>query len=106
MSSDSDINGRLNALEERMARIEELLTGCSPETDEGLNFTFEEIEPPLETASATAQGWITPKKRAGARPPVSRGKQFPVTEVLGWAGVMALVLAATSLLSSASTLAG
>jgi hypothetical protein len=77
----------LNAIEQRLAGLEARLAGLeaaaeAPEGAEPPQFTFQE----LPSQSAPIRRRTTP----GPRP-------FPITEVLGWGGVAALVLAAAYL---------
>lgn len=73
-----EVAERLRAIEERLDRLEGLLGKTPPEPD----FTFEELP-----------GRPSPARRWTAPPP----RPFPVTQLLGWGGVAALVLAAAYL---------
>jgi len=74
------VDERLRAVEERLARLENRLEKGSREAEP--EFTFEE----LPTRPTAARRWTT-----------SAPRPFPVTELLGWGGVAALVLAAAYL---------
>lgn len=76
------VEQRLASLEERLRRLE--TAAGQPEGDaENLQFTFEE---PAARQAPPPRRWIAPAP-----------KPFPVTELLGWGGVAALVLAAAYL---------
>lgn len=76
----ADPDARLRRIEERLDRLEALV--ARSQTAPGMDFTFEE----LPVRPAPARRWIAPAPRP-----------FPVTELLGWGGVAALVLAAAYL---------
>ena len=80
MSDPNQLETRLQALEARLDRLEKLLDRPDPEP----NFTFEEFSKPVSTSPS--RRWLAPAPRP-----------FPVTELLGWGGVAALVLAAAYL---------
>lgn len=88
MNVDEQLRTQLVAIEQRLQRLETRLdhlereTAEPPPADEKLQFTFE--EPPLRP--------VPPRRWAAPAP-----KPFPVTELLGWGGVAALVLAAAYL---------
>jgi hypothetical protein len=75
-----DAETRLREMEKRLARLERLLEKGSGEAEP--EFTFEELPP----RPRPARRWTAPAPRP-----------FPVTELLGWGGVAALVLAAAYL---------
>jgi uncharacterized membrane protein len=77
----SSYEKRLEAIEERLGRLEERLARPM----EAPTFTFEELPP--SRLAFPRQRWISPAPRP-----------FPVTELLGWGGVAALVLAAAYLI--------
>lgn len=80
MSDQDRLEARLQALEARLERLEQLLDRPEPEP----SFTFEEL--PKAAPTQPARRWLAPAPRP-----------FPVTELLGWGGVAALVLAAAYL---------
>jgi uncharacterized membrane protein len=77
----ADVEARLRQLETRLARLEALAGSPTPEAEP--QFTFEE----LPTRPTSVRRWAAPAPRP-----------FPVTELLGWGGVAALVLAAAYLI--------
>lgn len=84
MSDQEELAARLKAVEERLERLEQRLGNVvCPDgeklTARPMEFSFEEIP----ARPAPARRWVAPA-----------GKPFPVTELLGWGGVAALVLAA------------
>jgi hypothetical protein len=74
------IEQRLAELEQRLARLEGDAGGAEPSAG-SMHFTFEELPP-----RPVPRRWRAPAPRP-----------FPVTELLGWGGVTALVLAAAYL---------
>jgi uncharacterized membrane protein len=74
------IEQRLAGLEQRLARLEGAAPAAEPAAG-AMQFTFEELPP-----RPSPRRWIPPAPRP-----------FPVTELLGWGGVSALVLAAAYL---------
>ena len=88
MNGHDELAARLAAVEQRLARIEAQLAGGEEaagreaETGGSMEFAFEELPP----RPSPARRRVAP----AARP-------FPVTELLGWGGVAALVLAAAYL---------
>ena len=78
MSDLQQLEARLQAVEERLRRLENCFDRLPVEPE----FSMEELPKPLPA----------PPPR-----PVSPPKSFPVTELLGWGGVAALVLAAAYL---------
>ena len=80
MNDLQQLEDRLQALEERLERLEDLLER-QPAAQE---FIFEELPPAPQ--AVPPRRWLAPAPRP-----------FPVTELLGWGGVAALVLAAAYL---------
>ncbi|BCR03632.1 hypothetical protein DESUT3_07010 [Desulfuromonas versatilis] len=98
----SDLDKRLEALEARLERLEKLLAGgapprpVAPPAEEDPGFVFEPLdEPPL-----AGRRRPHPPKRTTIPPRAPRARpsrQLSVTNILGWGGVAALVLAAAYL---------
>ncbi|MCM2265331.1 MAG: DUF2339 domain-containing protein, partial [Desulfuromonadales bacterium] len=88
MSGQDEVTAKLAAIEQRLLRLEARLdhldaeTGGQERVAEAMKFSFEEIP----ARPAPARRWTAPAP-----------KPFPVTELLGWGGVAALVLAAAYL---------
>lgn len=88
MSGQDGITEKLAAIEQRLLRLEERLdhldaaAGSQGEGAEAMEFSFEEIP----ARPVPVKRWTAPAP-----------KPFPVTELLGWGGVAALVLAAAYL---------
>ncbi len=97
-----DLDKRLEALEARLARLEKLLAGgapprpAPPAAEEDANFVFQPLdEPPL-----AGKRRPHPPKRTTTpvrAPHSQRTPNLSVTNILGWGGVAALVLAAAYL---------
>jgi uncharacterized membrane protein len=91
--TDDELKKQVLALEARVRRLEALL--APPATQESGDFIFLDAAPPTPPRTTTAPARPRPLPRPVPRP---ASPQLDVTQLLGWAGVTALVLAVAYLI--------